>query len=75
MTDGVPVAPWQARIVKTLKELGRWTEDRYQPEPHADQEIVDAQEYRDLAVLHAAVARIRSAKKRSSGFIAKRAAC
>lgn len=33
MTIAARVAPWQAHIAATLKELRRWTEGRYDPEP------------------------------------------
>ena len=60
MTIASSVAPWQAHIVATLKELGRWTEGRYDPEPARDLEVVDAERYLDLAYLREAVARARS---------------
>ena len=44
----------------TLKELGRWTEGRYEGEPAGDLEVVDAERYLDLAYLREAVARARS---------------
>ncbi len=60
MTIAPGVASWQAPIVVTLKELGRWTEGRYEGEPAGDLEVVDAERYLDLAYLREAVARARS---------------
>lgn len=60
MTIAPGVAPWQAHIVATMKELGRWTEGRYDGEPARDLEVIDAQRYLDLGFLRDAVARARS---------------
>ena len=66
MTIAPGVAPWQAHIVATLKELGRWTEGRYEGEPARDLEVVNAERYQGFAFLREAVARARSIKAPAS---------
>jgi hypothetical protein len=60
VTIASSVAPWQAHLVATLKELGRRTDGRYDPEPARDLEVVDAERYLDRPFLREAVARAGS---------------
>ena len=63
------VAPWQGPIVATLKELGRWTEGRYAPEPMPSDEVVEAERYLDRGFLREAVARAHAAQQQSTAAL------